>query len=84
MPLSRNLVRVREAGQLYLLSIHTYLLLSSLSFSLSLGKRSSLIKHGRIDIVQCLRQLPRSFHIASSFSVDVMKASVSKYEYFMS
>ena len=82
MPLSRNLVRVREAGQLYLLSMHTYLLLPSLS--LSLGKRSSLIKHGRIDIVQCLRQLPRSFHIASSFSVDVMKASVSKYEYFMS
>uniref|UniRef100_A0A1X7V6T0 TAP-C domain-containing protein n=1 Tax=Amphimedon queenslandica TaxID=400682 RepID=A0A1X7V6T0_AMPQE len=39
------------------------------------GKRSSLIKHGRIDIVQFLRQFPQSCHISSSFSVDVMKAN---------
>ena len=42
-----------------------------------------LIKHGRIDVVQMLRNFPRTFHIASSFSVDVMRASVSHYKYVL-
>jgi nuclear RNA export factor len=39
------------------------------------GKRQPLVKHGRIDIVQCLRSLPRSKNHLSAFNVDVMRAT---------
>ena len=42
-----------------------------------LAKKISLLKHGRIDIVQCLRDLPRTRHHPGAFSVDVIKATVS-------
>ena len=45
--------------------------------TLSTVKKSSLLKHGRIDIVQCLRDLPKTKHISHSFNVDVFKATVS-------
>ena len=43
------------------------------------GKKQSLVKHGRIDIVQCLKSLPRSKNHLSSFNVDVMRATVSQF-----
>ena len=66
--MSRNLVRVNDAGNLYFNPL--------LTLYIPIAKRATLLKNGRIDIVQCLRQLPRTFHIASTFNVDVMKASV--------
>jgi nuclear RNA export factor len=39
------------------------------------SKRQSLVKHGRIDIVQCLRDLPPTKNHLSSFNVDVMRAT---------
>jgi nuclear RNA export factor len=39
------------------------------------SKRHSQVKHGRIDIVQCLRDLPPSKNHLSSFNVDVMRAT---------
>ena len=47
-----------------------------------LGKRTSLVKHGRIDIVQCLRDLPRTKNHLPSFSVDVMRATVGNYSIY--
>jgi hypothetical protein len=38
-------------------------------------KRQSLVKRGRIDIVQCLRDLPPTKNHLSSFNVDVMRAT---------
>ncbi len=36
-----------------------------------------MLKHGRIDIVQLLRDLPQTKHHPGTFSVDVLKATVS-------
>ena len=41
------------------------------------GKRRSLLKSGRIDIVQFLRDLPKTKHHSPTISVDVIRASVS-------
>ena len=41
------------------------------------AKKLSLLKHGRIDIVQCLRDLPKTRHHPGAFSVDVIRATVS-------
>ena len=41
------------------------------------AKKISLLKHGRIDIVQCLRDLPKTRHHPGAFSVDVIRATVS-------
>ena len=41
------------------------------------AKRSSLLKHGKIDIVQFIRDLPRTKHYKELFEVDVMVATVS-------
>ena len=41
------------------------------------GKRTGSLKHGRIDIVQLLRDLPKTKHHSGAFSVDVMRATVS-------
>jgi nuclear RNA export factor len=55
---------------------HQYMQLSR-NLARQNSSKKSLLHHGRIDIVQCLRQLPHSCHIASSFNVDVLKASPS-------
>jgi nuclear RNA export factor len=39
------------------------------------AKRNALIQGGRVDIVKALKSLPRTFHILSSFTVDVLTAS---------
>ena len=44
---------------------------------LNTAKRQSLLKHGRIDIVQFLRDLPRTKHQSDLFEVDVIRAAVS-------
>ncbi|CAI8001899.1 Nuclear RNA export factor 1 [Geodia barretti] len=44
------------------------------------SKRQSLVKHGRIDIVQCLRDLPPTKNHLSSFNVDVMRATIAREE----
>ncbi len=41
-------------------------------FLVSAVKRSALLKHGRIDIVQFIRDLPRTKHCVELFEVDVM------------
>ena len=40
------------------------------------GRKQSLVKHGRIDIVQCLRDLPPTKNHLTNFNVDVMRATV--------
>lgn len=40
-------------------------------------KRNSLLKHGRIDIVQFIRDLPKTQHHNQLFQVDLMTSSVS-------
>lgn len=40
-------------------------------------KRSSLLKHGKIDIVQFVRDLPPTKHYKELFEVDIMMATVS-------
>ena len=47
-----------------------------LSFSPA-DKRISLLKHGRIDIVQFIRDLPKTQHHSQLFQVDLMTSSVS-------
>ncbi|KAL5463977.1 hypothetical protein EMCRGX_G032930 [Ephydatia muelleri] len=42
-----------------------------------LGKRFSALKRGRIDIVQLLKHLPRTKHISSTFTVDVVRNTPS-------
>ena len=51
--------------------------ITGLPLALFTVKKSSLLKHGRIDIVQCLRDLPKTKHISHTFNVDVFKATVS-------
>lgn len=40
-------------------------------------KRKTLLKRGRIDIVQFLRDLPSTHHFSKTFTVDVVSATVS-------
>lgn len=40
-------------------------------------KRESLLQHGKLDVVKALNDLPKTKHLASSFVVDVSRATVS-------
>ena len=52
-------------------------LMGDASYILLSGKRLSALKRGRIDIVQLLKNLPRTKHIPSTFTVDVVRTTVS-------
>ena len=46
-------------------------------FSCLSEKRESLLQHGKLDVVKALNDLPKTKHVASSFVVDVTRATVS-------
>jgi len=41
-----------------------------------LAKRTSLLQRGKLDVVKALNDLPKTKHLASSFVVDVSRATV--------
>ena len=78
IPLSHNLARAKDPSELPdpLFSVVCLCRVCVCMCVCSEGKRQSLVKHGRIDIVQCLRDLPPTKNHLSSFNVDVMRATV--------
>lgn len=54
-----------------------YLYTCMVVFSCLSEKRESLLQHGKLDVVKALNDLPKTKHLASSFVVDVSRATVS-------
>ncbi len=48
-----------------------------------LGKRITMLKRGQLDVVQFLRDLPRTVHYSKSFIVDCLYSTVSAAIVFM-
>ena len=74
IPLSHNLARAKDPSEL-IEALHARSVKRVLCVCVKV-KRQSLVKRGRIDIVQCLRDLPPTKNHLSSFNVDVMRATV--------
>ena len=82
---SRNFIRLTDPG--VCVCVHTYVGVwmcvvcfhSLCCLPCSAVKRNNLVHCGRADIVRALRGLPRTSHIMSSFTVDVLVATVREH-----
>jgi len=76
-PKSRNLQRLKDPSKQILVAWRWRAMLFSLWHLIpNAAKVTSLLKHGRIDIVQFVRDLPKTNHHRELFEVDIMTFTV--------